>query len=245
MSRTPSFSVIVVCRNPGPQLRSAIASLWSQREVIPDIVVIDGNSNDGTREWLETHRSRFGTLISEPDRGIYHAMNKGIARAAGDWVLFLGADDRLADESVLASVRGKAAGTSSGVLAGLATYEDGRVYRYSRHAHPLARNFAHHQATFYRRSLFDEHGSYDESLRIAGDYDLNLRFWRRGVSFEPIPVQVATCSVGGVSDSGGWRCYGEEIVVRHRYAPAWQCLRWDVFSVVRWTRKQLVRARRS
>src|SRR4051812_18496224 len=90
-----SISVIVVCRNPGPRLHVALESIWSQT-FRPDIIVIDGASTDGTREWLEARRDRITTLISEPDTGIYEAMKKGITAASSEWRLFLGADDSFA-----------------------------------------------------------------------------------------------------------------------------------------------------
>src|SRR6185312_9288122 len=78
-----SISVIVVCRNPGPRLRAALESVWNQRGTQAELVVVDGASTDGTREWLEQQRSRLGTLISENDSGVYEAMNKGLAAARG------------------------------------------------------------------------------------------------------------------------------------------------------------------
>ncbi|MEJ1973264.1 MAG: glycosyltransferase [Lacunisphaera sp.] len=99
---SPIISIIVVCRNPGRRLETALGGVWAQQGMTPELVVIDGASTDGSREWLEARRSRIGALVSEPDGGIYDAMNKGIARATGDWILFLGADDRLADDTVLA-----------------------------------------------------------------------------------------------------------------------------------------------
>ena len=97
----PLISVIIVCLNPGPRLHTALASVREQRGENFECVVIDGASTDGSREWLETQRIRLGSLVSEPDHGVYDAMNKGVARATGEWVIFLGADDRLVTNDVL------------------------------------------------------------------------------------------------------------------------------------------------
>jgi hypothetical protein len=99
MSAAPSVSVIVVTKNPGSRLSAALESVWAQRHVTLELIVIDGASTDGTREFLERHRDRIAVLVSEPDAGVYDAMNKGIARATGDWIYFLGGDDRLAGEA--------------------------------------------------------------------------------------------------------------------------------------------------
>jgi putative colanic acid biosynthesis glycosyltransferase len=239
----PLISVIVVCQNPGPRLRDALASIWAQSGPPPELIVIDGASTDGTREWIETQRARLAALVSEPDTGVYDAMNKGLALAHGEWVLFLGADDRLAGDHVLREAGPLLTGSGAGVAAGEAIYDDGRIYRLAAHVHPIARNFVHHQAAFYRRALFPEHGAFDATLAIMADYEFNLRLWEKGVRFAPLPLRIAVCGTQGLSDSGRWRGYAEEIRVRHRYFPSWKCWFWDGLSGVRFLRKKLLRAR--
>jgi glycosyltransferase involved in cell wall biosynthesis len=238
---TPIISVIVVCKNPGPRLPVALASVWEQLHVRAELIVIDGGSTDGSRGWLESQRPRLDRLVSEADRGVYDAMNKGVAAARGEWVLFLGADDRLAHDLVLSEARDWLQRTEAGVAVGEAAYADGRVYQLRSRVNPRARNFVHHQAAFYRRSLFAENGGFDASLAIMGDYELNLRLWKNHVRFKPLPLRIAACGTGGLSDSGRWRVYREEITVRHRYFPAWKCWLWDALSVVRFVRKKIVR----
>jgi glycosyltransferase involved in cell wall biosynthesis len=235
----PLFSVIVVCKNPGLRLRSALESVWNQRDVDLELVVIDGVSTDGTREWLDSQRSRLATFITEPDRGIYDAMNKGVAASRGEWLFILGADDRFASDTVLSELKKHVTPGSAGVIVGEALYNDGRVYKLPKRIRPLARNFVHHQAAFYHRAVFQEHGCFDASLRIAADYDFNLQLWHQHVRFECIPLRVASCGIAGVSDSGDWQVYREEITVRHRYAPAWSCAAWDFISILRFMRKQI------
>ncbi len=208
----------------------------------PDLVVIDGGSTDGTAEWLAARRDRLGTLVSEPDGGVYAAMNKGVAAARGDWVLFLGADDRLVGDMVLSEAMNWLKKTEAGVAAGEAAYDDGRLYKLSAHVNPLARNFVHHQAAFYRRSLFEENGGFDPALTIMADYDFNLRLWKNRVRFKPLPLRIAACGVRGLSDAGRWRGYREEITVRHRYFASWRCWLWDALSVARYFRKKTLRS---
>ncbi|HZP58952.1 MAG TPA: glycosyltransferase family 2 protein [Opitutaceae bacterium] len=238
---TPVISVIVVCKNPGPHLKDALNSVWAQREVSVELIVIDGGSTDGSREWLESQRGRIATLVSAPDSGVYEAMNKGLAATRGEWVLFLGADDRLDRDRVLTEAAGWLAGKKPLVAAGEAIYRDRRVYKLCLPLNPLARNFAHHQATFYHCSLFNEAGGFDPSLAIMGDYDFNLRLWKKNVAFSSLPLRIAICGTSGLSDSGRWRGYAEEIRVRHRYFPAWKCWLWDALSIVRYVRKKTIR----
>ncbi len=238
----PSFSVIIACKNPGPRLQAALGSVWEQKGTEPELIVIDGGSTDGTREWLATQRPRLAALVSEPDRGVYDAMNKGLALAHGEWVLFLGADDRLVGELVLSEVLNWSKRTEAGVVVGEAAYNDGRIYKLRSQVNPLPRNFVHHQAAFYRRSLFAESGDFEVSLAIMGDYELNLRLWKNHVRFKPITLRVSACGTKGLSDSGHWLGYAEEIRVRHRYFKPWRCWFWDALSVARFLRKKLLRS---
>jgi len=238
----PFISVIVVCKNPGAHLVDALDSVWAQQEVAFELVVVDGASSDGTADWLAARRDRIATLISEPDGGRYEAMNKGLAVARGEWVLFLGADDRLVGQGVLCEASKWLARTSSGVAVGEVAYDDGRIYKLARRVNPLARNFVHHQAAFYRRALFAEHDGFDPSLTIAADYDFNVRLWKAHVRFKPFPLRLAASRPGGLSGAGRWPAYGEEIRVRHRHYAAWRCWFWDGLSVGRWLRGRLGRA---
>jgi putative colanic acid biosynthesis glycosyltransferase len=241
MSAASALSVILVCKNPGPRLQAALASVWAQLHVNPEIIVIDGASTDGTREWLTAQRARLTTLVSAPDAGIYHAMNQGIALATGAWILFLGADDRLVGDLVLSEALNWMNKTEAGVAAGEVAYDDGRIYKLRSNVNPCARNFVHHQGTFYRRSLFAENDAFDTSLAVMADYEFNVRLWKNRVRFKPIPLRIAACGTGGVSDAGAWRGYREEITVRHRYFSFGRCLGWDALSVVRYVRKKIVR----
>jgi glycosyltransferase involved in cell wall biosynthesis len=242
MSAAPILSVIVVCKNPGSRLPAALASIWEQRHVQPELIVIDGGSTDGTVAWLDARRAQIATLVSEPDESVYDAMNKGVARARGEWVYFLGADDRLAGDMVLSETINWMRKTESGVVVGEAAFDDGRIYKLRSNVNAVARNFVHHQGAFYRRTLFEENGGFDVSLRVQADYDFNVRLWKGRVRFKPIPLRIAACGTGGISDGGSWRVYREEITVRHRYFSLGRSLPWDILSVVRYVRKRCVRA---
>ncbi len=238
----PPLSIILVCKNPGPRLHAALASVWEQLHVHPEIIVIDGASTDGSREWLTAQRTRLATLISEPDAGLYHAMNRGVALATGEWLLFLGADDRLVGDMVLSESLNWMNKTEAGVAVGEIAYHDGRIYRLHSDVNPCARNFVHHQGTFYRRSLFAENDAFDTSLAVMADYEFNVRLWKNRVRFKPIPLRIAACGTGGVSDAGHWPGYREEITVRHRYFSFGRCLLWDALTVVRYVRKKIARS---
>lgn len=240
----PFFSLIIPCRNAARSLAGTLDSLKEQTWQDFEIVALSGGSADETDDILRNWRDDRLVLVSEPDNGVYQAMNKGARLARGRWLLFLGADDRLADPQVLARVQTVAAATSETWFCGEAAYTDGRVWRAPIQPNIRYRNFLHHQACFYHRSLFAQH-AYDESFPIQADYDLNLRLWLTGNRPRPLAVRVAVCGTGGLSDGGSWANYRDEIRVRHKHFPAWQCWLWDLASFGRFLRKNAIRMFRS
>jgi glycosyltransferase involved in cell wall biosynthesis len=236
----PFFSIIIPCRNAAATIARTIASVQQQSERNRELIVVDGASTDGTRELLERAADASTRVVSEPDAGIYAAMNKGARLAGGTWLLFLGADDVFAGPEVLARVRAAIGSTDSGVFCGEAAYADGRIWPIPVNPRVRFRNFLHHQACFYHRSCFATRG-YDERLRTLADYDFNLRLWQAGIRPVAMSVRVAVCSSGGLSDSGAWSNYREEIAIRHRHFPAWQCWGWDTIAVARCVAKRLRR----
>jgi glycosyltransferase involved in cell wall biosynthesis len=241
---SPLISVILCFRNPGPVLAEALRSLEGQAEDSWELVLVDGASTDGSAGLVsESLRPRL-RLVSGPDRGVYDAMNKGLALAQGEWVYFLGADDRLEDPQVLGRAAALLRLSQAALVSGSVRYADGRRYA-GRARNPVARNFLHHQGTFYRRRLFATHGGFDIGFRIQADYDFNLRVLRAGERHEEMPLSVAVCGCGGLSDAGCWLNYREEIRVRHRHFPVWRCLVWDLGSVVRYLRKRFLRKLRT
>jgi putative colanic acid biosynthesis glycosyltransferase len=223
-------------------MREALASVWAQHiSPAPELIVVDGSTEDGSRVWLASQRARIATLIMESDKGIYDAMNKGLAKATGEWVIFLGADDKFVHDGVLNRVQTALKQVTGGVAVGEIAYDDGRIYSFPKQPKPVERNFVHHQGAFYRRALFTDHGVFDPTLQVMGDYDYNLRLWKKGVVFSPLPLRVSLCGPGGVSDSGQWLGYQEEITVRHRHFAGWKCWLWDLGSVIRFVRKIFVR----
>ena len=177
---SPLISVIVVCKDPGLRLRDALASVWEQHvSPLPEIIVVDGGSEDGSRVWLASQRARLALLIMEPDKGVYDAMNKGLAAAHGEWVFFLGADDKLYHDGVLNRAQPGLKQATAGIVVGEIAYDDGRVYQLASKPNRVARNFVHHQGAFYRRSLFAEHGNFDPTLGVMGDSTSTCGFGRK------------------------------------------------------------------
>lgn len=175
-----------------------------------EYIVVDGGSTDGTLEAIRSYESRFdGRMrwISEGDRGIYDAMNKGIAMASGDVVGIVNSDDRFSSDDVLARVAAAFSAEPSleATYADIRFVREGRVTRYvsGRYFRPWMFRFATfppHPSTFIRRECFEKWGDYDISYRISGDFELLLRFVLvHGMKWRYLSVCTHDMAPGGAS----------------------------------------------
>ena len=191
------IAVITVCRNPGALLHEAIASVQALHDPRVRQIVIDGASTDGTPAYLQSIGDPLHHWRSEPDGGIYDAMNKGWAAAPADaWVLCLGADDRLlqlpADEELRAA---EAAG--HGIVYG-STLVGSRAFRSRLDAGIRFRNTLHHQSMLVHKVLAPA-PPFDTRYRVYGDWEFNLRLWRGGASAVHSAALRAYAAPGGAS----------------------------------------------
>jgi len=178
-SSMPLVSVVIVVYNAAGTLSQAIESVTSQTYSNRELVIIDGKSNDGSLEVIQTHKKNIAYFISEKDNGVYDAMNKGIAAAKGEWIYFLGADDILHDKLVLQNVFSSAGISGADFLYGNTRLMVGnRIIGGSRTYRQLIDANISHQAIFYQRNIFSRIGNYDLRYRILADYDLNLRIFK-------------------------------------------------------------------
>jgi glycosyltransferase len=203
-------SIITVAYNSAATIASTLASVEEQTH--PDIehIVVDGRSTDATMAVVERHRARLAHVLSEPDQGIYDAMNKGIALATGGIVGFLNADDVLNDAGAVAGIAAAAAAGADVVYADLVYVRNDDLRRIVRrwrsgafHRSRLSFGWMPPHPTFYvRRSLLHEVGGFDTSLRIAADYDLMLRcLTRPATTVAYLPQVVVRMRTGGVSNA--------------------------------------------
>ena len=204
------ISVVTAVFNARETVANALDSALAQAGVDLDLVVIDGGSTDGTLDVLDGYTGRIGKLVSEPDHGIYDALNKGLRSASGDVVGFLHADDMFADSSALSRVAAAFADSTVDAVYGDLLYVDrndpDQVIRYWRAGEfsreRLSWGWMPPHPTFYvRRSVYERLGGFDTSYRIAADYDCMLRFLGPGgqrVAY--IPEILVRMRVGGASN---------------------------------------------
>ena len=227
---SPFFTIITATRNAAATLPRLLESLAGQTCRVFELIIQDGASTDDTVAVAEAWRERLPalSLASEPDTGIYDAWNKALRRIRGQWVLFLGSDDRLDSDTVLEqglTVLGQAPDTAQyagGMLQTIAvTGEPLGLLRYHLNVGPKntwrTMPFPH-PALFHRRSLFDGAG-FDATLRIAGDYDFVCRTWTEENGSLVLPFVITKMRRGGISDSPAstLRVRWESALVSARY----------------------------
>lgn len=182
------FSIVTAVRNREATIAQAIASVRAQSHAHVEHIVIDGASTDGTLALVERLRHPAMRVVSEPDAGIYDALNKGIRMASGDVVGVLHSDDFFAHDRVLEKVASAFADRTVlavyGDLDYVSTTDNNHVVRRWRSgtfsADKLRRGWMPpHPTLFLRREVFERHGLYDQSYRIAADYEAVLRYFGR------------------------------------------------------------------
>jgi glycosyltransferase involved in cell wall biosynthesis len=178
------FSIITVVRNAADTVAECIESVAGQDHRDVEHLVIDGASTDGTLQVIERYRARLAKVVSEPDRGIYDAMNKGLALATGDVVGFLNADDAYADSGVLRDVAARLQDAATEAVYGDLVYVSAanpqRIVRYWRSGEYRPGSFSRgwmpaHPTFFVRRDVYRRYGGFDLSYRLQSDFDLTMR----------------------------------------------------------------------
>ncbi len=192
-----------------PRISRALDSILCQQcEDELELIVIDGGSSTPTQDVLERYRDRISILVSEPDKGIYDAMNKGIGLSTGDVVGILNADDRYYDPFVLRDVADAFRDPKTDACYGDLEYVDKKDHtvRYwkSGRYHPLKYYFGWmppHPTFFVRKRLYDRYGSFYLRYTIAADYELMLRLiMKHRISPKYIPRVLVRMSLGGKSN---------------------------------------------
>ena len=209
------ISVITATYNSGRTISDTLESVLRQTYSDVELIVVDGASRDNTMDVVRRYKPRFGGRLhwtSEPDRGIYDAMNKGIARATGDVIGILNSDDFYTSDTVLERVAEAMAGGDIDAVYGDIHYvRDGDLRRCVRYysSRPFRRwmmrlGFMPAHPSFYcRREVYERCGTFDTTYRVAADFENLLRLiYVNHIKTRYLPVDFVTMRTGGASTSG-------------------------------------------
>lgn len=206
---TPLISVVVAVYNGKATLQQCLVSVTQQTYSHVELIVIDGGSTDGTVDLIRANAQKITYWISEPDRGIYNAWNKALAQAKGDWICFLGADDYLWNAQVIERMAEQLVLVPPDIRVAygqimLLNNNDSELYALGEPWAKVKSRFRQlmcvpHPAVMHRRSLFEDHGNFDETFRIAGDYELLLRELKTSDALFIDGIVMTAMRQGGVS----------------------------------------------
>ncbi len=203
------ISVITAVFNKRDTIAGALDSVLAQSHPDVELIVIDGGSTDGTLDVLQGYADRIAVLVSEPDQGIYDALNKGIKFATGEVVGFLHSDDVFADDDSLARVASGFIGEEIDAVYGDLVYvgrdNPQRVVRYWKAGMFTMGRLREgwmppHPAFYAKRQAYERLGGFDTRYRIAADYDCMLRFLSSGIMTVYVPHVLVKMRLGGESN---------------------------------------------
>jgi glycosyltransferase involved in cell wall biosynthesis len=192
-------------------LPQCIDSVAQQSYANKELIIIDGGSKDGTVALLEANHEKITYWISEPDRGIYNAWNKGLSQAKGEWICFLGADDYFWDAQVLERMSVALQNVPPDVR--LAYAQIMLLNNNGENLYPIGEPWGKvkerfkqglclpHPGVMHRRSLFEQNGKFDESFRIGGDYELMLRELKTAEAMFIPDIIITAMRPGGLSSN--------------------------------------------
>ncbi len=196
------ISIITVVRNGASTIERTILSVINQDYSDFEYIIVDGVSTDDTLAILNTYTDKIAKIISEPDAGIYDAMNKGISVAKGDWIYFLGCDDILYEPSTLSKI-------ISNDLAGIDVIYGNVLFLHSLQVYDGEYNYEKlcvrspcHQAVFYRKELFKQFGYFSTQYVTASDYVLHVKTFCGGARWKYTDQIIAIYNETGASFYG-------------------------------------------
>lgn len=244
----PLVSIITVVFNGEAVIADTLRSAVSQTYANIELVIIDGGSTDRTVEIARQFQAHTGTLISERDKGIYDAMNKGIRAAKGEWLYFLNAGDAFYDTQVLEDIFTKHdIGRASLIYGKVQTCNEPTGINYITGSPTVLADFYSrypicHQATFTRRAAFDEVGFYDLQYRLLGDTEWFVRFFTKAPGKALfIDRVIAFYDIQGASYHKRMQGYKEYLHFGRRHFPFTVSLKNSLLYPLIWMKVKLIR----
>lgn len=230
----PRISIVTVVLNGAAHIERAIRSVLDQGYDNVEYIVVDGGSTDGTLDALRRYDDRIDHWVSEPDEGIYHAMNKGISLATGELIGLLNSDDDFLP------------GALASVASAYRPYRDRSVVITGRwnvlfHGRDLGITLSPsmkfrslricHQATFIPKRVYETHGVYDTRYRYSADLEMVLRLYAAGLEFLPLDSTLVNYRAFGASGRNYRRTGREQSEILRKYLPRSSFLLFRLFRM--------------
>lgn len=203
MNNNIKVSIITVCYNSAETIRRTIESVLGQTYQNIEYIIVDGNSKDDTMSIIEEYRDKIACVVSKPDKGLYHAMNRGIMLSTGDIIGIINSDDWYAEQAVDDVVE-CFMHENCELVYGKCTkvFQDG-VYQECDcgDAKDLCYKMSiFHPAVFVKKEVYEQYGIFNQKYKIAADYELLCRFFDSGVKMSKLEKNIAFFTMNGISN---------------------------------------------
>ncbi|MDD3254370.1 MAG: glycosyltransferase family 2 protein [Parabacteroides sp.] len=216
MNYSPKISIITATYNSEKTLSETIESILKQTYKNIEYIIIDGNSKDSTINIIQKYEKQFeGKLkwISEPDKGIYDAWNKGIAISTGEWICFIGSDDTFYPSALQEYINLIIENPESNFISSKIRFVDKNMNTIKIIGKPWSKKMLSycviaHPGSMHSRSLFNKYGNYSLEYNIASDYDFLLRCYN-DIHYSFLPQTTVNMKDGGVSNTNVWLAFKE------------------------------------
>lgn len=201
----PKISIITISYNNKEGLEKTLKSVTSQDYKNFEYIVIDGGSKDGSKEILEKYSHKISHWVSEPDKGIYHAMNKGIETANGEYLLFLNSGDFLYSNTILQEISNSIEKEDI-IYGNLEYFDENKTWIYHSAEKLTFKHFIHdtipHPAAFIKKEIITKLGNYDENLKIVSDWKFFLlAICKEQASYRKIDYIISKYDFTGISSN--------------------------------------------
>jgi len=242
----PLITVVTVVRNGEKILEKTILSVINQTYADFEYIIIDGASTDGTLDIIKKYEDRIDYWMSEPDKGIYNAMNKGIEQAAGEWINFMNAGDTFFSKEVLIYIFNseKKLDKDISVVYGdtvYLNYDKGLLYTHTKNLNTFWKGMCFgHQACFVKTKLMKQYG-FDENFKLAADYKLLFTLYNEGYKFLYVAISVVLFSIEGISDNNPKSVMERYKIISHKFPGFYHKLFYIFLFLSSWTRNILTK----
>lgn len=205
----PLITIVTIVYNNVSKIKFSLESVISQNYSNIEYIVIDGNSNDGTLDIINNYKDNISLIVSEPDKGIYDAINKGVELANGDIVGFLHSDDIFASQTIISDIADEFKSGEVDAIYGdielVSQDNTDKVVRYWKAGKYSLKEFKRgwmppHPSFYVKRECYKKYGNYNLDYPINADYDLMIRFLiTENINCIYIPKTIVKMRVGGNS----------------------------------------------
>lgn len=241
--KAPRVSIVIPCFNAEKTLETTLRSVFSQSYPHIDVLLIDGASNPETQLIINDFKNQFFYSISEKDDGIYDAINKGISKTRGEYILILGTDDVLAGPKVIEQMMPNDRSVPMIIFGTVENIHQKNkwvpvIHNSSFSSRLYWKNTLHQQSVLYHRSLFHSF-RFNPSYTVLADYDFHLRLYAKKISYLYKPIKVAICSAQGLSKTFSRNLYRQEWSIKKQTLPFWALAINAFWIPIKWALKQL------